>query len=79
MVYLKHYANCLQYIITIRVHFSPQSNGAAERANSMILSTLRCYLDDKKDQWEFFLPSVLAALRGTVSKSTGLFTVFFAL
>jgi len=51
--------------------YSPQSNGQAERANAMILSTLRCYLEDRKDQWEFFLPSVLAALRGTVSKSTG--------
>jgi hypothetical protein len=57
--------------------FSPQSNGQTERANAMILATLRCYLE-KKDQWEFFLSPVLAALRGTISKST-LFSPFYML
>ena len=55
--------------------YSPSTNGAVEKQNSTILQALRCYLDSA-DNWEFFLAPVLAALRGTVNKSTGFSPAF---
>jgi hypothetical protein len=56
--------------------YHPQSNGAAERANSLIFSEIkRCLFDQKKDKWVDELSKVIWSHNTTVSRATG-FTPF---
>ena len=51
--------------------FHPQTNSAAERFNSVILNSLRCYID-KQDDWLQYIPAILMGYRSTVAiASTG--------
>jgi transposase InsO family protein len=71
-----------EYCKTLGTHanfssvYHPQSNGAAERANSLIFSEIkRCLFDQKKDKWVDELSKVIWSHNTTVSRATG-FTPF---
>jgi transposase InsO family protein len=56
--------------------YHPQSNGAVERANSLIFSGIkRCLFDQKKGKWVDELPKVIWSHNTIVSRATG-FTPF---
>lgn len=56
--------------------YHPQSNGAVERANSLIFTAVkRCLFDQKKGKWVNELPKVVWSHNTTESRATG-FTPF---
>jgi transposase InsO family protein len=56
--------------------YNPQANGAAERFNSTILTSLRCYLE-KQEDWVDFIPAILMAYRSTVATSSSMYSPFY--
>jgi len=57
--------------------YAPQSNGAAERMNSVILQTLRAYSKGQQDDWPELLPGILMAYRATPSTQSTNLSPFF--
>lgn len=52
--------------------YHPQTNSTVERLNSVILQTLRMYIDDKQSNWPDLLSSVMMAYRmAPCTQSTG--------
>jgi hypothetical protein len=52
--------------------YHPQSNGAVERENGLILSGInKCLFDQKKGKWVDDLPKVIWSHNTTVSRATG--------
>jgi transposase InsO family protein len=71
-----------EYCKTLGTHakfslvYHPQSNGAVERANGLIVSGIKkCLFDQKKGKWVDELPKVIWSHNTTVSRATG-FTPF---
>jgi transposase InsO family protein len=71
-----------EYCKTLSTHakflsvYHPQSNGAVERANGLIFSSIKkCLYDQKKVKWTDELPKVIWSRNTTVSRATG-FTPF---
>ena len=55
--------------------YHPESNGQVERMNRTLMDALRCYVDNKQDTWDQYLPHLACALRTSVNRDTG-FTPF---
>ena len=51
--------------------YSPQSDGLVERANRTILSLLRTFVNEQQDDWDDWLPYIMAAYRSSVQETTG--------
>ena len=51
--------------------FHPQTDGQSEIANSTILDMLKCYVAERKAEWEKYLPLVEFAYNNTVHSSIG--------
>jgi hypothetical protein len=57
--------------------YHPQSNGAAEKANSLIFQTMKKILEgEKKEKWAEVMPTVVWSHNTTVYKATN-FTLFW--
>ena len=61
----------------LRIHetystvYNPQSNGAVERCNPMLLFMLRIVVSEQQNDWDDHLPAALCAYRSTPHASTG--------
>lgn len=51
--------------------YRPCSNGQVERLNRTLLQGIRCFLLDKQDKWDEFVPQIAGAIRATINRSTG--------
>lgn len=51
--------------------FHPQIDGQSEITNSVVLDLLKCYVSDRKSEWDKYLPLVEFAYNNTVHTSTG--------
>ena len=51
--------------------YRPSSNGQVERYNQMVLSFIRCYLNDKVITWDEHLSALGMSIRATVNRSRG--------
>jgi hypothetical protein len=58
--------------------YHPQSDGQTERANRVVIDTLRSYCDEVQSAWDTHLPLVEFAMNNAVNASTGM-TPFYAL
>ena len=67
---VQHICKLFQIKRTHTSAFYPQSNAACERLNSQIYQSLRCYIDDKDNEWPELLPSVDMAYRSTVTTAS---------
>lgn len=59
--------------------YHPRANGILERINQTLLTSLKCHLEDKEENWVNYLDTVLFAYRATVSTSSTQFSPFFVL
>jgi hypothetical protein len=48
--------------------YHPASNGQVERYNRIILQTVRCYLKNKPQNWDIYLPQIAGAIRSSVNR-----------
>jgi hypothetical protein len=72
----KEYCKTLGTHVKFSSVYHPQSNGAVERANGLIISGIKkCLFDQKKGKWVDELPKVIWSHNTTVSRATG-FTPF---
>ena len=54
--------------------FHPSSNGQVERYknyNRTLMDAVRCFVSKHQQDWDIWLPQIAAALRASVSRSTG--------
>ena len=52
--------------------YHPQSNGAVERSNRVIVNTIRALIGDLDQDWDVLLPSIQLAMNTAKSAATGL-------
>ncbi|CAC5378615.1 unnamed protein product [Mytilus coruscus] len=84
---LKHFYSkrfkALSELFNIKTHltsaYHPQTNGACERMNSVILQALRAYTRDQQDDWYDLLPGILMAYRATPATQSTDYSPFFLL
>jgi hypothetical protein len=58
--------------------FSPETDGATERANEVVETVLRQYVDWAQDDWMEWLPVAVSAICGRDSASTGTSSFFLS-
>ena len=51
--------------------YHPQSDGMVERFNRTCISMLSAFVNEHKDDWDEYLPYLLAAYRASIHDSTG--------
>lgn len=51
--------------------YRPSANGQVERYNRTLMDAVRCFVGDKQETWDIFLPQIAGALRSSVCRSTG--------
>ena len=59
--------------------YRPQTNGAVERMNSVIVQALRAYTKDQQDDWIDVLPGIMMAYRATPATQSTHYSPFFLL
>lgn len=51
--------------------YHPQGNGQCETKNRLILQMIRCYVDKKGKDWDYYLPFICLAFHSLVNRTTG--------
>lgn len=51
--------------------YRPQANGQVERFNRTIMQIIRCFIKQKYNDWDKYLPLAASAIRATVNRNTG--------
>ena len=51
--------------------YRPSANGQVERFNRTLMDAVRCFVQQKSNQWDAWLPQLTGALRSSVNRSTG--------
>ncbi len=51
--------------------YRPSANGQAERMNRTLMSAVRCFVDECKDEWDEYIPLITSAIRSSVNRNTG--------
>ena len=67
----KAFCDLMQATKTRTTPYHPSANGQVERYNRTILQMIRCFLKNKQQDWDKYLPAIGMALRATVNGSTG--------
>jgi hypothetical protein len=68
---LKEFCQQISTKVTFRSVYHPQSNGAVERANSLIFRAMKKILEgEKKGKWAEVMPTVVWSHNTTVCKAT---------
>ena len=57
--------------------YHPETDGQTERMNRTLEEALRCYIDDKHDDWDDHLSDIESALNNSTHSSTGV-TPYYA-
>ncbi|GFR61675.1 Pol polyprotein [Elysia marginata] len=52
--------------------YHPSSNGQVEHYNRTLMNAVRCYLQGRQNRWDECIPQIVAALRASVNRNTGL-------
>ena len=68
---MKELCHLLRCEKTHTTPYHPQSDGLVERANRTLLDMLTALVNPQADDWDEWLPYVLAAYRSSVQESTG--------
>ncbi|CAG2190886.1 unnamed protein product [Mytilus edulis] len=81
--FVSNLVKALSELFNIKRHltssYHPQTNGACERMNSVILQALRAYTKDQQDDWYDVLPGILMAYRATPATQSTDYSPFFLL
>ncbi|KAK3084611.1 hypothetical protein FSP39_016239 [Pinctada imbricata] len=51
--------------------YRPSGNGQVERYNRTLMDAIRCYINDRPEDWDLYLGPVAGALRSSVNRQTG--------